>query len=73
MDARYKYYSKSDDERIMVQKFERLLKSGRERDYYHILLYHFVASMTNTNFFDDIELFGMIPSSDCSLNVSTQT
>lgn len=68
MDARYKYYSKSDDERIMVQKFERLLKSGRERDYYHILLYHFVASMTNTNFFDDIELFGMIPSSDCSLN-----
>lgn len=68
MDARYKRYALSTDERDMMLNFEHLLKQGESRSYYKILLYHFLAGMTNTDFFDDIELFGMIPSSDCSLN-----
>lgn len=68
MDARYGWYAKNQEEREMLMHFEGLLKSGTNRNYYDILLYHFIAGMTNTTFFDDIELFGMIPSSDCSLN-----
>ena len=68
MDARYKYYALSNDERDMLLNFENLLKQGKSRSYYKILLYHFLAGVTNIDFFDDIELFGMIPSSDCSLN-----
>lgn len=68
MDGRYKYKAKTENERDMVEHFEQLLKLGQSRNYYDILLYHFLAGMTNSKLFDDIELFGMIPSSDCSLN-----
>lgn len=68
MDGRYKYRAKTENERDMVEHFEQLLKLGQSRNYYDILLYHFLAGMTNSTLFDDIELFGMIPSSDCSLN-----
>lgn len=68
MDARFKAYARDYKEKDMVKNFQHLLKSGRSRNYYQILLYHFLAGMTNTDFFDDIELFGMIPSSDCTLN-----
>lgn len=68
MDARYGYYADSMQERDMLIHFEELLKRGNNRNYYDILLYHFISGMTNTTFFDDIELFGMIPSSDCSMN-----
>ena len=68
MDGRYKYKAKTENERDMVEHFEQLLKFGQSRNYYDILLYHFLAGMTNSKLFDDIELFGMIPSSDCSLN-----
>lgn len=68
MDARYGYYAKSSEEREMLVHFQELLKESQSRNYYEILLYHFLAGMTNTTLFDDIELFGMIPSSDCSLN-----
>ncbi len=68
MDARYGYYAKKQEEREMLIHFENLLKKGINRNYYDILLYHFIAGITNTTIFDDIELFGMIPSSDCSLN-----
>ena len=68
MDGRYKYKAKTENERDMVEHFEQLLKLGTSRNYYDILLYHFLAGMTNSKLFDDIELFGMIPSSDCSLN-----
>lgn len=68
MDGRYKYKAKTENERDMVEHFEQLLKFGQSRNYYDILLYHFLAGMTNNKLFDDIELFGMIPSSDCSLN-----
>lgn len=68
MDARYGAYAKDYKEKDMIKNFQCLLKSGTSRNYYQILLYHFLAGMTNTDFFDDIELFGMIPSSDCSLN-----
>ena len=68
MDGRYKYKAKTENEREMIMHFEALLKQGKSRNYYDILLYHFLAGMTNTTLFDDIELFGMIPSSNCSLN-----
>lgn len=68
MDARYGYYADSMQERDMLIHFEELLKRGNNRNYYDILLNHFISGMTNTTFFDDIELFGMIPSSDCSMN-----
>lgn len=68
MDARYKYYASNASEREMMLNFEVLLKQGKSRNYFKVLLYHFLAGITNTDFFDDIELFGMIPSSDCSLN-----
>lgn len=68
MDARYKYGAKDENERDMVKHFEELLKAGTSRNYYDILLYHFLAGMTNSTLFDDIELFGMIPSSNCTLN-----
>lgn len=68
MDARYGYFAKNEEEREMLIHFQGLLKEGTNRNYYDILLYHFIAGMTNTTLFDDIELFGMIPSSDCSLN-----
>lgn len=68
MDARYGYYAKSKEEKEMLLHFQGLLKEEKHRNYYDILLYHFLAGMTNTTLFDDIELFGMIPSSDGSLN-----
>ena len=68
MDARYGYYARDAKEKEMILNFQRLLKHGQSRNYYDILLYHFLAGMTNHPEFDDIELFGMIPSSDCSVN-----
>ena len=68
IDARYKYHARSTDERIVVENFERLLKTGSGRNYYEILLYHFLAGMTGSSRFDDVELFGMVPSSNCCLN-----
>ena len=68
MDGRYKYKAFTSNEQDIMKNFEALLKQGSSRNYYAILLYHFLAGMTNSTFFDDIELFGMIPSSNCSLN-----
>lgn len=68
MDARYGYYARDAKEKEMIQNFQNLLKNGQSRNYYEILLYHFLAGMTNHPEFDDIELFGMIPSSDCRVN-----
>lgn len=65
MDARYGYYAKTPEEKEMMQHFQELLKEGKSRNYYKILLYHFLAGMTNSTEFDDIELFGMVPSSNC--------
>jgi hypothetical protein len=68
MDARSRFGARTFEEREMLENFQRLLKNGTNRSYYELLLYHFLANMTNTNMFDDIELFGMIPSSNCTLN-----
>ena len=68
MDARYGKYAETMEEKEMVENFQKLLKENRSQSYRRILLYHFLAGMTNTMDFDDIELFGMIPSSSCRLN-----
>lgn len=69
MDARYGRYAKDYKEKDMLENFQNILKYGTSRSYYDILLYHFLAGMTNTTLFNDIELFGMIPSSDCSVKM----
>ena len=56
MDARYGYYAKTPEEKEMMQHFQELLKEGKSRNYYKILLYHFLAGMTNSTEFDDIEV-----------------
>ena len=68
MDARTYAGSPTTSEKQMLVNFQQLLKNGRSRNYYEILMYHFLANMTSTSLFDDIELFGMIPSSDCRVN-----
>lgn len=67
MDART-YVGASISEKQMLVNFQQLLKNGTSRNYYEILLYHFLANMTNTTMFDDIELFGVIPNSNCFVN-----
>lgn len=68
MDARTRYGNMHDGEKQMMVEFQRLLKDGESRNYYNILFYHFLANMTHSNMFDDIELFGIMPSSNCSVN-----
>ena len=54
MDGRYKYRANSNNEKEMLEHFERLLKTGTSRNYYSILMYHFLAGITNSDLFDDI-------------------
>lgn len=68
MDAKYVYNSNSYKEREMVKNFQSLLKRGSSRSYYDILCYHFLSAMTNVKIFDDVKIWGIIPSSNCSLN-----
>lgn len=68
IDGKYRYNSLDMNEQNLVKHFELLLKSGTSRSYFNILFYHFLAGITNSTLLDDIELFGIIPSSDCSLN-----
>lgn len=68
MDARYGYYAKDFKEQEMIENFQNLLKKGTSRSYYDILLYHFLSAMTNTTLFDDVKIWGIIPSSDCTYN-----
>ena len=68
MDARTYAGSPTISEKQMLINFQQLLKNGQSRNYYAILMYHFLANMTSTSLFDDIELFGMIPSSNCFVN-----
>ena len=68
MDARTYAGSPGVGEKQMLIGFQNLLKNGTNRNYYRILLYHFLANMTRTSLFDDIELFGIMPSSNCNVN-----
>ena len=68
VDARYGKYANTEEEKVMVHNFQRLLKDHQSLNYRRILLYHFLAGMTSNMDFDDIELFGMLPSSNCDVN-----
>lgn len=68
VDARYGKYANTVEEKQMVLNFQRLLKDNQSLNYRRILLYHFLAGMTSNMDFDNIELFGMIPSSNCDVN-----
>lgn len=68
VDARYGKYADTEEEKVMVLNFQKLLKDHQSLNYRRILLYHFLAGMTSNMDFDDIELFGMLPSSNCEVN-----
>lgn len=68
VDARYGKYADTEEEKVMIQNFQKLLKDHQSLNYRRILLYHFLAGMTSNMDFDNIELFGMLPSSDCNVN-----
>ena len=68
VDARYGKFADTEEEREMVFNFQKLLKDNQSKNYRRILLYHFLAGMTSNMDFDDIELFGMLPSSNCEVN-----
>lgn len=68
MDARTYAGSPTISEKQMLINFQQLLKCGKSRSYYAILMYHFLANMTSSTLYDDIELFGVIPSSNCLVN-----
>lgn len=62
-DARTRISGVSNNERQIICNFQYLLKEGRSRNYYQILLYYFLANMTRDTIFDDIKIYGVMPSS----------
>ena len=68
VDARFGKYAETNEEKTMVENFQHLLKDHQSLNYQRILLYHFLAGITSNMDFDNIELFGMLPSSNCNVN-----
>ena len=68
MDARYMHHSETKSERKILLNFQNILKRGKSLKYYEALKFHFLSGITNLALHEDIEIFGMIPSSDCTLN-----
>jgi len=66
-DARSEYYSKSAEEKEIIEAFESVLKKGK-RKYYDIYLYHFLSAICNSKTFDNIDIWGIFPSSSTKLN-----
>ena len=52
----------------MLDNFRELLKNGRSRNYYDILLYYFLANISRDDSFNDISIFGVMPSSSGKLS-----
>lgn len=66
-DARSKYCSKSAEEKEIIEIFHNILKEGKV-NHYETYLYHFLASMSNnSSLFNDINIWGIFPSSSGSL------
>lgn len=63
-DARTKISGVTSNERQIISNFQYLLKDGQSRNYYRILLYYFLANMTRDTIFDDITIYGVMPSSN---------
>lgn len=63
-DARtFEKYTKSKEEREVLEKFNQILKKG-SRNYYEMFLYHFISSISNNSaLFEDINYWGFFPSS----------
>lgn len=57
----------TSEEKELVSGFEDFLKRGKV-DYYEILYYHFLASISNKQEFRDINYWGIAPSSGVNLN-----
>ncbi|KDR95942.1 hypothetical protein SAMN02745945_01785 [Peptoclostridium litorale DSM 5388] len=70
MDARHKAYAKNLAEKDLVENFERILKKKQKnRTYFEILLYHFLATISNNNpLFSTLDDWCIAPSSGQDLN-----
>lgn len=58
----------STDEKEIVNGFEAYLKKGTI-DYYEILFYHFLAGISNSKLFREIDMWGIAPSSGTTFSV----
>lgn len=67
-DARTMIPGINASERQIIKHFQHLLKEGISRSYYKILFYYFITNMTHDDTFDDITIYGVVPSSKCSVN-----
>lgn len=61
------YGTHSDEEIKMINGFRNFLKKGN-KSYYEVLLYHFLAAISNKAEFRDIKDWGIFPSSSTELN-----
>lgn len=67
-DARSKYYSQSTEEKEIMEIFHDILKDGK-LNFYEIFYYHFLSSISNNQaLFNDINIWGIFPSSSGQLN-----
>lgn len=57
----------SIEEKTLVEGFARVLKEG-EVDYYQILFYHFISSISNLPEFKNVDIWSIAPSSGKSFN-----
>jgi hypothetical protein len=67
-DARSKRCSQSAEEKEVIEIFHDILKNG-ELNFYTIFYYHFLSSISNNQaLFNDINIWGIFPSSSGGLN-----
>lgn len=53
----------------LIEGFNRLLKHGQNK-YFEVLLLHFLASIINNTEFQEVDIWGIMPSSSTSLNAN---
>lgn len=66
-DAKSRVNARSDEEKVIIEIFHNILKKG-STSYYNIYLYHFLSCISNNNnLFNDINYWGIFPSSSGKL------
>lgn len=67
MNARTRTGAYDRDEAQLVTEFESLLKNG-SRNYYHILQYYLLGCISSTKIFNEVQDWGIFPSSGLRIN-----
>ncbi|MCC2458312.1 phosphoribosyltransferase [Bacillus cereus] len=65
--ANDKLWTQTQSEKEVVQGFRAVLKHGN-REYFEVLLYHFLASIINNEEFKEVDIWAIMPSSGTTLN-----